>query len=102
MWVVCWLLCVAIAGTAGMETGVCAGRVGGAEETGATARCGGRPAPEARLRPSTRRRWAGTAKRYKARGSSYAAEIAYVTTWYHDRYNWMDQQLAASSPAQLP
>lgn len=49
-----------------------------------------------------RARWAGTAKRYKARGSSYAAEIAYVTTWYHDRYNWMDQQLASSSPAQLP
>jgi hypothetical protein len=49
-----------------------------------------------------RARWAGTAKRYKARGSSYADEIAYVTTWYRDRYNWMDQQLASGNTAQLP
>ena len=49
-----------------------------------------------------RARWAGTAKRYKARGSSYADEIAYVTKWYRDRYNWMDQQLASGNTAQLP
>jgi len=49
-----------------------------------------------------RARWASTAKRYKARGSTYAAEIAYVTKWYHDRYNWMDQQLASGNTAQLP
>ncbi len=48
-----------------------------------------------------RARWAGTAKRYKARGSSYAAEVEYVTKWYHDRYNWMDQQLSGGT-AQLP
>jgi hypothetical protein len=49
-----------------------------------------------------RARWAGTAKRYKARGSSYADEVAYVTNWYRDRYNWMDQQLASGNTAQLP
>lgn len=49
-----------------------------------------------------RARWASTAKRYKARGATYADEIAYVTKWYHDRYNWIDQQIAPDDPAQLP
>ena len=49
-----------------------------------------------------RARWASTAKRYKARGSDYAGEISYVTKWYRDRYNWMDQQLASGNTAQLP
>jgi len=53
-----------------------------------------------------RARWASTAKRYKAHSttgtSGYAGEISYVTKWYHDRYNWIDQQLAPGNTAQLP
>jgi hypothetical protein len=53
-----------------------------------------------------RARWASTAKRYKAHSTSgtsgYAGEIAYLTKWYHDRYNWMDQQLQPNAEAQLP
>ena len=40
-----------------------------------------------------RARWAGEPKRYATHGSGYDGEVAYLTKWYKDRYNWMDGQL---------
>ncbi|MGZ5373913.1 MAG: CotH kinase family protein, partial [Aeromicrobium sp.] len=40
-----------------------------------------------------RKRWASEPKRYRSHGT-YDQEIAFVTKWYKDRYNWMDGQLS--------
>ncbi len=40
-----------------------------------------------------RNRWASEPKRYRSHGS-YDGEIAFVTQWYKDRYNWMNGQLS--------
>lgn len=46
-------------------------------------------------------RWSGSGSRYAAKASNSATEagflkeIAWVTKWYKDRYNWMDAQLSA-------
>ena len=40
-----------------------------------------------------RNRWASEPKRYRSHGS-YDGEIAFVTKWYTDRYNWMNGQLS--------
>ncbi len=39
-----------------------------------------------------RDRWADEPKRYRSHGS-FHAEIAFVTEWYKDRYNWMNGRL---------
>ena len=43
---------------------------------------------------SDRARWASEPRRYKPHGTTYDAEITYVTKWYKDRYTWMDGQLS--------
>jgi len=40
-----------------------------------------------------RRRWAGYAKLYAPKGSSYNAEVQYVATWLKHRYSWMNSEL---------
>ena len=41
-----------------------------------------------------RKRWASEAKRYKARGSTYSAEVSYLKQWYAARFAWMNSQLS--------
>ncbi|HKY56433.1 MAG TPA: CotH kinase family protein, partial [Aeromicrobium sp.] len=40
-----------------------------------------------------RRRWAGSAKLYRPKGSSYDDEVKYVKYWLLNRFSWMDSQL---------
>jgi hypothetical protein len=40
-----------------------------------------------------RYRWAGSAKLYKPKGSSYDDEVKYVKYWLLNRFSWMDSQL---------
>jgi len=40
-----------------------------------------------------RRRWAGSAKLYAAKGSGYDGEVRYVASWLKNRYSWMNNQL---------
>jgi hypothetical protein len=41
-----------------------------------------------------RARWANEPKRYATHGSGYDGEVAYLTKWYKDRYNWMNGELS--------
>ena len=43
--------------------------------------------------PNDRRRWAGYSKLYQPKGSTYNAEVGYVTSWLKNRFAWMDSQL---------
>ena len=40
-----------------------------------------------------RNRWAGAAKLYRPKGSTYDAEVRYVKSWLQNRWNWIDGQL---------
>ena len=40
-----------------------------------------------------RYRWAGSAKLYKPKGSTYDDEVKYVKYWLLNRFSWMDSQL---------
>jgi hypothetical protein len=40
-----------------------------------------------------RARWAGAAKLYRPKGSTYEAEVNYVKSWLKNRFTWIDGQL---------
>lgn len=38
-------------------------------------------------------RWGSSSRVYSAKGGGFAGEVNWVTTWYKNRYNWMNGQL---------
>ncbi len=45
-----------------------------------------------------RKIWKSSGSRYKAKTSTYPAEVAWIKKWYSDRYKWMNTELTTGSP----